>query len=164
MKRKFVGGRGRTPYQKPWKVTGIQTAVFWLAHDPLVALKKIEGGRNRPGRARGRLTGYREKDLVRLRKIADKEAKRIYRHMTEKKMFAADNNVAEEALTEVISILRQPGHPKDKLAAAKTLLEYTQRKPVASSEVTLNQAETFLEAVLDDMAETKEPTDGSETS
>lgn len=84
--------------------------------------------------------------------------------MTEKKMFAADNNVAEEALTEVISILRQPGHPKDKLAAAKTLLEYTQRKPVASSEVTLNQAETFLEAVLDDIEAAKEPTDGSETS
>lgn len=76
--------------------------------------------------------------------------------MSDKKMFAADNNVAEEALTQVISILREPGHPRDKLAAAKTLLEYTQRKPSTSSELTLNKAEDFLDSILEDMSSSKD--------
>lgn len=71
--------------------------------------------------------------------------------MKEKEIFSADNDVANEAIHEVLVILRNPASAKDKLTAAKTLLEYTQRKPVAASELTLNKAEDFLEAVLNDV-------------
>ena len=71
--------------------------------------------------------------------------------MKEQKIFEADNDVAEEAIFNVISVLRNPASTKDKLQAAKTLLEYTQKKPAASSEVTLNKAEAFLSAVMDDI-------------
>lgn len=68
--------------------------------------------------------------------------------MVEKKIFQADNDVAEESVKTLVEILRLPGAEKDRISAAKTLLEYTQRKPAAYSEVTLNKAESFLEAVL----------------
>lgn len=68
--------------------------------------------------------------------------------MVEKKIFQADNDVAEESVKTLVEILRLPGAEKDRISAAKALLEYTQRKPAAYSEVTLNKAESFLEAVL----------------
>ena len=68
--------------------------------------------------------------------------------MVEKKVFQADNDIAEESVKTLVEVLRLPGAEKDRISAAKTLLEYTQRKPAAYSEVTLNKAESFLEAVL----------------
>lgn len=76
--------------------------------------------------------------------------------MKEKQIFVADNDIAEEAIKETIAILRNPASAKDKLAAAKTLLEYTQKKPATNAELTLNKAEDFLEAVLEDVKASKE--------
>lgn len=76
--------------------------------------------------------------------------------MKEKQIFVPDNDVAEEAIHEVIAILRNPASAKDKLTAAKTLLEYTQKKPVTNSELTLNKAEDFLAAVLEDVKAEKD--------
>ena len=155
MKRKFANrstvlGSKRNNGQPK----GIENYAWWYAMDPLQNLRRKLGTKasDKVGRKRGHLFGYKLKTLENKRKKAAREAKRLYKYMTDKKMFAADNNVAEEAMTEVLSLLRAPGHPRDKLAAAKTLLEYTQRKPVASNEVTINKAEAFLDAVLEDMS------------
>lgn len=73
-------------------------------------------------------------------------------------VFKPDNDVANEAVRTLIETIRTPNAVKDKISAASKLLEFTQKKPMASSEVTLNKAEAFLEAVL------KETSDAEGTS
>lgn len=89
-----------------------------------------------------------------MRAKAKDESQRIWNYMVEKKTFEPDNDVAEEAITTLVEVLRLPGAEKDRISAAKALLEYTQKKPAAFNNVTLNKAETFLEAILADTNET----------
>ena len=127
--------------------------MFWYQHDPLFVAKAREKslGSKVNGRPLGLPTGYDLKTFKRYQKRAGQEARRIIKYMKAKSIFEADNHIAEEAVEEVLTILRNPASTKDKLAAAKTLLEYTQRKPVAASEMTLNNAESFLDSVLTDV-------------
>lgn len=70
--------------------------------------------------------------------------------MTELKVFEADNDKAKDAIEAAVQIMNQKGEDRTRLQAAKTILEFTQRKPVAASEVTLNKAEAFLDAIAKD--------------
>lgn len=57
---------------------------------------------------------------------------------------------AEEALVYAVSVVREENIPvKDRLAAARTVLEWTKSKPVAKSAVTVSAAEDWLAAVAD---------------
>jgi len=100
------------------------------------------------GRPIGVLDGTRKSTIGPIREQAKQDAEKVWNYMVEKKIFQADNDVAEESVKTLVEILRLPGAEKDRISAAKALLEYTQRKPAAYSEVTLNKAESFLEAVL----------------
>lgn len=95
-----------------------------------------------------------------MRAKAKDESQRIWNYMVEKKIFEADNNVAEEALNTLVEILRLPGAEKDRISAAKSLLEFTQKKPAAFNNVTLNKAETFLEAILEESMSAEPKTGG----
>ncbi len=124
---------------------------MWNNYDPLIAkIQAVKIAASNAGRKPGHIHGMRRKTYERKLLGAKREANRIVRYMTDKKQFVADNDVSEEAFKEVLVILRAPGPAKDRLAAAKTLLEYTQKKPVAATEMTLNNAESFLDAVLAD--------------
>lgn len=68
--------------------------------------------------------------------------------MAKLEKFVADNDMAAEALEAVVTVLRSPGDNKNKLTAAKTLLEYTQKKPVVANHTTLANAEVFLESLM----------------
>ena len=57
---------------------------------------------------------------------------------------------AEEALETAVEIMRTPVHNRDRLQAAKLILDFTKVKPVNKSEVTLNNAEAFLSSLLDE--------------
>lgn len=54
------------------------------------------------------------------------------------------NEVAAEALEASLTVLRGPQNQKEKLAAAKLLLEFSMSKPVAKSQVSVNAAEDWL--------------------
>jgi hypothetical protein len=54
------------------------------------------------------------------------------------------HDAAQEALTAVLVTMRAPINQPTKLAAARTVLEYTMAKPTAKSEVTVNAAEKWL--------------------
>ena len=71
-------------------------------------------------------------------------------YMSEHDKFIADNDKAHKALETVVAILEIPGASMLKLQAAKTLLEYTQKKPVTASAVTLATAESFLDSIVND--------------
>lgn len=132
---------------------GFNAALTWTNVDPL-AKARVDAARlsreDRGGRAAGHVKGIRLKTLLRKQADARREVKRIIRHMTAKKIFVADNDMSEESFAALLEIVRTPGDAKNKIQAAKAILEYTQKKPVAASEVTLNSAESFLDAVLAD--------------
>lgn len=103
-----------------------------------------------PGRGRpvGVPDGNRLKWLEPLREKAKEESKVIVEKLKAMEVFKPDNDVAEEAFKTLIETIRTPNSIKDKIAASAKLLEFTQKKPASASEVTLNKAEAFLEAVL----------------
>lgn len=66
---------------------------------------------------------------------------------------------AKEALQQTLAIMRSPMSVKDRLQAAKQVLEWTQAKPVAKSQITINKAEEWLETVTEQNEEADEGTD-----
>lgn len=60
-----------------------------------------------------------------------------------------DDPMAVEALTEAMTVLRSPIPPRDKIAAARLILDFTKSKPTAKVEHTVKTAEDLL----DEMAE-----------
>jgi len=79
-----------------------------------------------------------------------------------KKDFTLEDDRAEEALTTAVQIMREPGQNRDKLAAARMILDFTKVKPVSISEVSVGKAEAFLSGLLSEEEE-GDPTDGQET-
>lgn len=61
-----------------------------------------------------------------------------------------DDAYAIEALETAVNVMRMQGDVRNKLGAAKLVLEYTKAKPSTKSEVTVNTAEDFLAKVLED--------------
>lgn len=54
------------------------------------------------------------------------------------------NEVASEAIESALTVLRGPQNQKERLAAAKLLLEFSMSKPVSKSQVSVNAAEDWL--------------------
>jgi len=81
---------------------------------------------------------------------------------------AEDNNIddiyAIEALKTAVQIMREPSQSRDRLTAARMVLDFTKTKPAAKSEVTIGKAEAFLESLLvADPEEEQNDEDGPET-
>ena len=99
------------------------------------------------GRKCGHPWGIREKKLTRLQK---KAAKQVQKDMENIKKKLELDEVAEEAMTGALTVLRNPNSQQTKLAAAKLLLDFSKTKPVAKSEVSINAAEAWLASLADD--------------
>ena len=79
---------------------------------------------------------------------AKADAKKVVEIM--KKQYDIEDPRAEEALETAVEIMRTPVHNRDRLQAAKLILDFTKVKPVAKSEVVIGNAEAFLSSLLDD--------------
>lgn len=93
------------------------------------------------------------------------EAGRIVDHMVETKIIEVPDEQAREALEFAISLVRANSHMEktsDRLNAAALVLKYTKSAPAAKSEVTLNKAEDFLQALAKE-ANADRPDDTSTT-
>lgn len=92
----------------------------------------------------------RKKDIAK----AKAEAKQMVTLMEEKGYVIPKDQYAREAIESVVELVRRENvHPKDKLAAAKTLLEFTMAKPASESNVTVKKAEDFLADLAKDLNE-----------
>jgi hypothetical protein len=115
--------------------------------------------RKNGGRPKGTPDGYTLEAITPIREQAKKDAERIVAKMTK------DNNIddeyAVEALKAAVEIMREPGQNRDRLTAARMVLDFTKTKPAAKSEVTIGKAEAFLESLLD--SDDEEEQNGSET-
>jgi hypothetical protein len=100
------------------------------------------------GRKKGAKQGYSSHEVLKIREKAKKEAEIIMSKL-EQTHELPDSDAAKEALNTAITIMRAECETtKDRLAAAKTILEFTKTKPAAKSEVSISKAEDFLAAIL----------------
>jgi hypothetical protein len=117
--------------------------------------------RKNGGRPIGTPDGYTLEAITPIRKQAQKDAERIVAIM------AKDNNIddeyAVEALKTAVEIMREPAQNRDKLTAARMVLDFTKTKPVAKSEVTIGKAEAFLESLFVSEPE-EDQTDGGKVT
>jgi hypothetical protein len=80
---------------------------------------------------------------------AQPEITRIMNKMAEQGILPDDPR-AVEALEEAVKVLRVVESAKDKLAAARLILDFTKSKPTAKIEHTVRSAEDILDEMADD--------------
>ena len=102
------------------------------------------------GRPAGAFDGANRTQRNKIKAKAKAEAKEIVALMEKKGFEIPKHEFAREAIETAVEIMRiNEMNPKDKLAAARTVLEWTMSKPVAQSEVSVKRAEDFLSMVAD---------------
>jgi hypothetical protein len=109
------------------------------------------------GRPAGAFDGANRTQRNKIKAKAKAEAKVIVTLMEKKGFEVPKHEFAREAIETAVEIMRiNEMNPKDKLAAARTVLEWTMAKPVAQSEVSIKRAEDFLALVADKEAQASE--------
>ena len=104
--------------------------------------------RKNPGRPKGVPDGFRRDQIEPIRADAKKEAKQLVSIMKEK--FNIEDQYSVEALETAVEVMRVPGETRERLAAARLVLDFTKQKPIAKSEVSIGKAEEFLSSLLED--------------
>jgi hypothetical protein len=105
------------------------------------------------GRPHGATAGVTRKTRNKIIAKAQAEAKAIVELMDKKGMIPKDE-YAKEAIETVVELVRRTDiHPKDKLASARTLLEWTLAKPATEANVNLKKAEDFLDDLAAELKE-----------
>ncbi len=103
--------------------------------------------------------GHRKETIAPLREEAKLEAKKVVEIMSDK--FDIEDEHAKEALKTAVEVMRVDGATRERLQAARLVLDFTKSKPAAKSEVTIGKAEDFLASLLAD--DEKEADNGQET-
>lgn len=84
-----------------------------------------------------------------VQEIARQDAKRIMQRMKDAGQVPDDPRAAE-ALQKTVETLRTAESAKDKIAAARLILDFTKAKPAQKSEVTVRSAEDILDEMAGD--------------
>ncbi len=99
------------------------------------------------GRPLGVPDGHRAHTIKPKRTAAKRYATRMVNIMI-KQGYDLDDEYQREALRTAVEVMRIDGASREKLQAARLVLDFTKSKPAAKSDVTINAAEDFLAAVL----------------
>lgn len=75
--------------------------------------------------------------------------------------YEIEDEYSKEALKTAVEVMRVDGATRERLQAARLVLDFTKSKPANKSEVTIGKAEDFLASLLAD--DEKEADDGRET-
>lgn len=102
--------------------------------------------RKNAGRPVGVPDGHRKHTIEPIRKEKREEAERVVEVMAKK--IGVEDDYAKEALTTAVEIMRSPDATRDRLQAARLVLDFTKQKPATKSEMAISQAESFLEGLL----------------
>jgi hypothetical protein len=114
------------------------------------------------GRPVGVPDGYRKHMIDPIREREKQTAKEIVSVMTEQ--FGIEDKYATEALEAAVEILRVPGETRERLAAARLVLDFTKQKPASKNELSIGRAEQFLETLIVDHKESIEHEKGTSGS
>ncbi len=102
--------------------------------------------RKNAGRPKGVPDGHTAKTIKPLREKVKKEAIMATEIMAEK--FDIQDEYSKEALQTAIEVMRLDGETRERLAAARLVLDFTKSKPATKSDVTIGKAEDFLASLL----------------
>lgn len=102
--------------------------------------------RKNAGRPKGTPDGLRKEQADAMRADIKKEAVKVVEIMSEK--FGVEDEYAKEALGTAVEVMRMQGETRERLSAARLILDFTKQKPVAKSEVAVAKAEDFLASLL----------------
>lgn len=132
-----------------------------LAKTPEGRLKLSEfaktKGSKRRGRPPGVPDGHSAKTIAPIRARAKLEAKTVVRIMSKK--FNIEDQYEKEALETAVEVMRMDGQVRERLAAARLVLDFTKSKPATKSDVSISKAEDFLASLLTE----EQINDGQET-
>ena len=78
--------------------------------------------------------------------------------MSEK--YDIEDDYAKNALETAVEIMGVPGETRERLAAARLVLDFTKSRPASKQEVTIGKAEEFLASLLDEDENGPEATTG----
>lgn len=92
--------------------------------------------------------GYSKVMMKDIRHQAQLRAKRMVKKIEEN--IDIKSEYARKALETVAEIMQTPGSDAERLKASRVLLEFTQSKPVAKSEISVSKAEDFLASLVED--------------
>lgn len=112
--------------------------------------RKIAACRKRPtNQTPGKPPDLTNAQWVAVQEIAATDAKRIIKKMRDAGQLPDDPR-AVEALEETVKTLRAAESAKDKIAAARLILDFTKAKPAQKTEVTVRTHEDFLDELAGD--------------
>ena len=115
--------------------------------------------RKNPGRPKGVPDGYRKSEIEPIRANAKRKAEEVTKIMSEK--YDIKDDYAKDALQTAVEIMQVPGETRERLAAARLVLDFTASRPAAKSEVTIGKAEEFLASLLTEEDDGQEAPEGS---
>jgi hypothetical protein len=74
-----------------------------------------------------------------------------------------EDEYQKEALKTAVEVMRVDGQTRERLAAARLVLDFTKSKPVSKSNVSISKAEDFLASLVNDEEESidEQETEGS---
>lgn len=104
--------------------------------------------RKNPGRPKGVPDGYRREQIEPIRAREKQEAKRIVEIMS--KEYSIEDEYAKAALETAVEVMRVPGDNRERVAAARLVLDFTKSRPVSKNELAISKAEDFLAGLLEE--------------
>jgi len=100
------------------------------------------------GRPRGVPDGYNKEQIEPIRTEVREQAKRIVEIMS--KEHGIEDHYAKAALETAVEVMRMPGDNRERVAAARLVLDFTKQKPAAKNELSISKAEDFLASLVED--------------
>tara|TARA_R110002153_G_scaffold15043_1_gene54058 strand:- start:989 stop:1441 length:453 start_codon:yes stop_codon:yes gene_type:complete len=113
--------------------------------------------RKNPGRPLGVPDGHTAQTIAPIREQAKKDAKKVVKIMSEK--YNIEDEYQKEALTTAVEVMRLDGQSRERLAAARLVLDFTKSKPASKSDVSISRAEDFLASLLTEEEQPHEQAD-----
>lgn len=104
--------------------------------------------RKNAGRPVGVPDGYTKKQIEPIRADAKQQAKEIVSIMA--KEFNIEDDYAKTALETAVEVMKVPGDNRERVAAARLVLDFTKQKPAAKNELSISKAEDFLASLVED--------------
>jgi len=104
--------------------------------------------RKNGGRPKGVPDGYRREQIEPIRSEAKQEAKRIVNIMAEQ--YSIEDEYAKAALETAVEVMRVPGDNRERVAAARLVLDFCKQKPASKNELSISKAEDFLASLVED--------------
>lgn len=102
--------------------------------------------RKNAGRPRGVPDGYSKEQIEPIRQQVKAEAKEVVKIMAEK--YNIEDEYAKAALETAVEVMRMVGDNRERVAAARLVLDFTKQRPASKSEVSVSKAEDFLASLL----------------